>query len=171
MKTVTFSHPYGQKGFFFFFNGVWFICRPAGKALLPAHSLPCPFRHELLANTPCQWQPWHPELLRVRGRTGTGADRPCLEGPERSRGTQEGTERASSDRAAQRPLRILRRPPVLGWRASATVCPAAAMAPSPGSGSLSLLSPPAPAQGTAGVGARLGFQAQRGPEAHRGHGL
>lgn len=153
----------GRKGFFF--NGVWFICRPAGKALLLAHSLPCPFRHELLANTPCQWQPWHPELLRVRGRTRTGADRPCLEGPERGRRMQ-GRSRALI--FSQSPLRILRRPPVLGWRASATVCPAAAMAPSPSSGSLS---PPAPAQGTAGVGAGLGFQAQRGPEAHRGDGL
>lgn len=88
MKTVTFSHPYGEKGL----QTVWFItvviCRPAGKALLLALSQPCHFRHELLTNTPWKWQPWHPELLRVRERSGARADRPCLVDPERGRGMQ-----------------------------------------------------------------------------------
>lgn len=64
------------------------ICRAAGKALLLACSQPCRFRHEPLASTPCKWQPWHPELLRVRESTGAGAARPCLEDPEKGQGMQ-----------------------------------------------------------------------------------
>lgn len=113
------------------------ICRAAGKALLPAHSRPCHFRHEFLANIPSKWQPWHPEPLRVRGgtRTGAGADRPCLDDPEGPGGagkepspqllTEPFTACFASCTGCRSPQ------PLLGWRASATVCPAAATAPVP----------------------------------------
>lgn len=171
MNTVTFSHPYGEKGL----QTVWFItvviCRPAGKALLLAFSRPCHFRHELLADTPWKLQPWHPELLRVRERTGTRAIRPCLEDPERGRGMQ-GRSRARIF-CQSNPMPALHLAPAVASRRlcwdGERVPPCAQQQPwlPPGArGSLLLPQPPpAPCRGPSSPGRREGYQGYQGYQA------
>lgn len=126
--------------------------------MLLAHSLPRHFRHQVLASIPCRWQPWHPELQRVRGRTGRGEDR-AVSGRSREGPGEAGKEPSAHHLTEQLNARFAssrsgrRSPqPVLGWRASATVCPAAAMAPSPSSGPLSLPVPSCPGSGDSSPG-------------------
>jgi len=139
VKAVTF-HPYGEKGL----HSVCFIaalvCRPAGKITSLAPVQPCHFRHQLLANT-----------QRARGGASPGSQSCCLpdrgrvreraawrsEHPESGPGTQERNRlRPSRHRGASQGQLCTAFPagsrsPWLRWRASATLCTAAAMPPTP----------------------------------------